>query len=165
MIQPTTLFLGEKASQLLKELAADNDMASRYFFTKIIIREAKAEAAALTSDRLEARLKLIDEVSDELADLISNPPQDQLNSYEYSTEPKKIYAKIWEAHRRLKRKGWGEAEIHDYCLTRYGMDIKIKKTPTKNPKQNPEWVGGGPVAGKIKKAKEVSRKIEVEDGE
>ena len=162
MIKPTTLYLGEKANQLLMELAQENDMAARYFFTKIIIREAKSEATALTADKLKARLQLIDEVNEELIDLINNPPQEQLSNYDYSTEPKKVYAKIWEAHRRLKRQGKSEAEIHDYCLARYGMDLKIKKTPTKTPKNNPEWVGGGPVAEKIKKANEVSRKIEVE---
>ena len=161
MIKPTTLFLGEKANKLLKELANENNMASRYFFTKIIIREARAEATGLTADKLKERLKLIDEVNDELVDLINNPPKEQLADRDFSTEPKKIYAKIWEAHRRLTAQGMSEAEIHDYCLDRYGMDLKISKTPSKSPKRNPEWVGGGAVASKIKQARAVSRKIEV----
>ena len=161
MIQPTTLLLGEKANKLLKELASENGMASRFFFTKIIIREARAEATTLTADRLKERLKLIDEVNDELVDLINNPPKVQLGDKDYSTKPKSIYAKIWSAHKRMEKQGLSEAEIHDYCLTNYGMDFKIKETPTKSPKRNPDWVGGGKVAQKIKKAKEVSRKIEV----
>lgn len=162
MIKPTTLLLGEKANQLLKELAAENGLALRYFFTKIIIREARSEATTLTADRLAARLKLIDEVNDELVDLINNPPKEQMSDRLYSTEPKKMYAKIWVAHKRLAERGMSEKEIHDYCLSRYGMDYKIKPTPSKNPKKNPEWTGGGPVAEKIKKAKETSRKIEIE---
>ena len=75
MLKPTTLYLGEKANQLLKELAEENSMASKFFFTKIIIREARAEATGLTADKLKARLKLIDEVNDELVDLINNPPK------------------------------------------------------------------------------------------
>lgn len=161
MLKPTTLFLGEKAHKLLKELAQENEMASRFFFTKIIIREARAEAAGLTSDKLKARLQLIDEVNDELIELINNPPKEQLIDREFSTEPKKVYAKIWEAHRRLKARGQSEADIHDYCLERYGMDYNISETPTKSPKRNPDWVGGGVVAEKIKKAKDASRKIEV----
>ena len=39
MLKPTTLMLGEKANELLKQLAGENGIASRYFFTKIIIRE------------------------------------------------------------------------------------------------------------------------------
>ena len=165
MLKPTTLYLGEKANQLLKELAEENSMASKFFFTKIIIREARAEATGLTADKLKARLQLIDEVNDELVDLINNPPKAQLADRDYSTDPKRIYQKIWEAHRRLKKQGHTEEAIHNYCLDMYGMDFKIKKTPTKNPKRNPDWVGGGPVAQKIKEAQEVSKKIEVEDGE
>lgn len=162
MIKPTTLYLGEKANQLLMELAQENDMAARYFFTKIIIRQARSEATILEADKLKERLKLIDEVNDELVELINNPPQEQLTEREVATDPRKVYGKIWEAHRRLKERGMSEAEIHDYCLTRYGMDYNISETPTKSPKRNAEWVGGGPVANKIKQAKEVSRKIEVQ---
>lgn len=161
-LKPTTLFLGAKAHQLFSELANENQMARKFFLTKIIIREARAEATGLTADRLKARLQLIDEVNDELVDAINNPPKTQLADREYSTDPKRIYQKIWEAHRRLKKRGMDEKAIHDYCLDMYGMDFKIKKTPTKNPKRNPDWVGGGPVAQKIKEAQEVSRKIEVE---
>ena len=161
MIQPTTLMLGEKANKLLKELASENGMASRFFFTKIIIREARAEATTLTADKLKERLKLIDEVNDELVDIINNPPKEQVADRDFSTKPKSIYAKIWSAHKRLEKQGLGEAEIHDYCLTNYGMDFKIKETPTKSPKRNPNWVGGGVVAQKIKDAREISRKIKV----
>lgn len=161
-LKPTTLFLGAKAHQLFSELANENQMARKFFLTKIIIREARAEATGLTGDKLKARLQLIDEVNDELVDAINNPPKTQLADREYSTDPKRIYQKIWEAHRRLKKRGMDEKAIHDYCLDMYGMDFKIKKTPTKNPKRNPDWVGGGPVAQKIKEAQEVSRKIEVE---
>lgn len=162
MIKPTTLFLGEKANKLLKELASENGMASRFFFTKIIIREARAEATTLEAEKLKERLKLIDEVNDELVDLINNPPQETLADKDFSTKPKSIYAKIWDTHRRLEKRGFSEAEIHDYCLTRYGMDFNIKSTPSKSPKKNPDWVGGGAVAQKIKEARKTSRKIEVE---
>lgn len=162
MLKPTTLYLGEKANQLLKELAEENSMSPKFFFTKIIVREAKAEATGLTADKLKARLQLIDEVNDELVDLINNPPKTQLVEREYSTEPKKIYAKIWEAHRRLAKQGYTDEAIHNYCLGMYGMDLKIKKTPTKNPKRNPNWVGGGAVAQKIKDARDASAKIEVQ---
>ena len=161
-LKPTTLFLGAKAHQLFSELASENQMARKFFLTKIIIREARAEATGLTADKLKARLQLIDEVNDELVDAINNPPKTQLADREYSTDPKRIYQKIWEAHRRLSARGMDEKAIHDYCLDMYGMDFQIKKTPTKNPKRNPDWVGGGPVAEKIKKAQETSRKIEVE---
>lgn len=161
-LKPTTLFLGAKAYQLFSELANENQMARKFFLTKIIVREARAEATGLTADKLKARLQLIDEVNDELVDAINNPPKTQLADRDYSTDPKRIYQKIWEAHRRLRKRGMSEEYIHDYCLDMYGMDFKIKKTPTKNPKRNPDWVGGGPVAQKIKDAQEVSRKIEVE---
>lgn len=161
-LKPTTLFLGAKAYQLFSELAKENQMARKFFLTKIIIREARAEATGLTADKLKARLQLIDEVNDELVDAINNPPKTQLADREYSTDPKRIYQKIWEAHRRLSARGMDEKAIHDYCLDMYGMDYNIKKTPTKNPKRNPDWVGGGPVAEKIKKAQETSKKIEVQ---
>lgn len=159
MTRQTTLCLGEKATRLFEELAQENEMATRYFFTKIIIREARAEATMLTADRLKERLKLIDEVNDELVDLINNPPKYQLATHEYSTDPKRVYQRVWEAHRRLKKRGWRDADIHDYCLTQYGLDYDISKTPTKNPKRNPDWVGGGKVAEKIRKAKEESEKL------
>lgn len=162
MIKPTTTIIGEKANRLLKELSAENGLASKFFFTKIIIREARAEATALTGDKLKERLQLIDEVNDELVELINNPPKDQLADRDYSTNPKSIYMKIWATHKRLAEKGMTEGEIHDYCLDNYGMDFKIKTTPTKSPKRNPDWVGGGRVAQKIKNAKEVSKKIEVQ---
>lgn len=161
MLKPTTLFLGEKANKLLKLLASENGLASRYFFTKIIIREARAESATLTADKLKERLALIDEVNDELVDLINNPPKTQLADKDFSTVPKSIYTKIWTAHKRLAKKGASPEDIHAYCVERYGMDFDIKETPTKTPKRNPNWVGGGVMASKLKKAKEVSKKIEV----
>lgn len=162
MIKPTTILLGEKASQLFKELAVENGIAPKVFFTKIIIREARAEAAALSSDRLKERLQLIAEAEDEWVDTVNNPPKCESLGIDYSTKPKTIYAKIWEAHRRLTEKGWGEEEIHDYCLKRYGMDIDITKNPNTSPKKNPDWVGGGKVAAKIKAARNISRSIEVQ---
>lgn len=162
MIQPTTLFLGAKASELYHKLAAENGVSRKYFFTQMIIREARSEATMLVADRLKERLALIDEVNNELVDLINNPPKEQLADREYSTKPKVIYAKIWEAHRRLKARGWDEERIHGYCLDRYGMDFKISKTPTKTPKRNPMWTGGGRVAAKLKEKRRL--KIEVESG-
>ena len=164
-IKPTTLFLGKKANQLLKIMAEENGIASRFFFTKIIIREARAEATALSSDKMKERLNLINEVNDELVEIINDPPKEMLADRDYSTNPKSIYAKVWDAHKRLEQRGWSEEEIHDYCLTRYGMDFDISKTPSKNPKNNPDWVGGGTKAKEIKKAREESRKIKVQDGQ
>lgn len=162
MIKPTTLLIGEKANELLKKLAEENGLASRFFYTKLIVREARAEATTLTADKLKERLKLIDEVNDELVEIINNPPKEMLADWDYSTNPKSIYMRVWDAHRRLAKKGYSEEEIHSYCLERYGLDYPIKATPTKSPKRNPEWVGGGASAEKIKKAKEASRKIEVQ---
>lgn len=161
MIKATTLFLGDKANELFKKLAAENGMNSRYFFTKLIVREARAEAAALDADRLKERLKLIDEVNDELTDLITNPPKEVISDWDYSMAPKSIYMRVWAAHKRLATQGKSEEEIHNYCIEKYGRDYNIKSTPTKNPKRNPNWVGGGVVSQKIKGAQEVSRKIEV----
>lgn len=161
MIKPTTLFLGEKANELLHALARENGMASRFFFTKIIVREARTEATMLASDKLKERLRLIDDVNDELNQLIANPPKEQLADRECSTNPKRIYQKIWEAHRRLKKRGLSEEEIHDYCIGRYGMDVNINKTPSKNPKRNPDWVGGGKVSQKIKEARETSKRLRI----
>lgn len=163
MIKPTTLFIGDKAHKLMKELSAENGMASKYFFTKMLIREARSEATMLTADKLKARLKLIDEVNDELVELINNPPKAQLADRDFSTNPKSIYAKVWDAHRRLARKGLSAEEIHEYCLDRYGMDYDIKETPTKSPKRNPDWVGGGAAAEKIKTARKIS--VEIKDGD
>lgn len=163
MIQPTTLLLGAKASELYHKLAEENGVSRKYFFTQMIIREARSEATMLTADRLKERLALIDEVNNELIDLINNPPKAQLADREYSTNPKSIYARVWGAHRRLKARGWGEERIHSYCLERYGMDYNISKTPTKSPKRNPEWTGGGKMAGKLKEKRRL--KIEVENGQ
>ena len=161
MLKPTTLMLGEKANRLLKELSAENGLASRFFFTKIIIRESRAEATTLDGERLKERLKLIDEVNDELVDIINNPPKEMLSDWDYSTKPKSIYMRVWSAHKRLSEKGWGENEIRDYCLSRYGVDFPVKDTPQRTPKKNPDWVGGGAVAQKIKDAKKVSKRIEI----
>lgn len=160
MIKPTTIMLGEKANKLLKELSAENGMASRFFYTKLLVREARAEATQLTADRLSARLRLIDEVEDELVEIINNPPKEQVADRDFSTRPKSIYAKIWAAHKRLAEQGWSDEEIKSYCLDRYGMDYDIQDTPTKSPKKNPDWTGGGVNASRIKEAK--SRKIKVE---
>lgn len=157
-VRPTTQILGAKASRLLKELAAENGMRTKYFFTALLIREARAEATMLTAEKLKNRLALIDEVVAEQVDLINNPPKGQVFDYNYSTEPKKIYARIWAAHRRLSEKGWSDGKIHEYCLDRFGMDIKTEAMPQKSPKKNPNWVGGGKVAAKIKAA----RKVQVE---
>lgn len=161
MLKPTTLMLGEKANKLLKQLSADNGMASKYFFTKIIVREARAEATTLTADKLKARLQLIAEVEDELVDIINNPPKELIADWDYSMNPKSIYMRVWSAHRRLEQRGWSAEDIHAYCIEHYGRDYKIKSTPQKTPKKNPEWVGGGAVAQKTKDANKVSRKIEV----
>lgn len=164
MLEPTTLYLGEKANKLLKELAAENEMASRFFFTKIIIREARNSVAGLRGDKLKERLQLIDEANDELVNIINNAPFYLESVTDENTNPRKIYARIWDTHKRLEKKGLSKLEIHDYCLARYGIDFDIKKTPTKNPKSNPDWVGGGTKAKEIKQARETSRKIEIEDG-
>lgn len=155
MLKPTTILIGEKADRLLRELAAENGLAAKYFYTKLIVREARAEATTLTADKLKERLQLIEEVNDELVDIINNIPQ-SFAKESASTSPKASYSKLWEAHRRLEKKGMSELEIHEYCLARYGMDIPAKKTPSKSPKKNPEWVGGGKVASKIKAAKKIS---------
>lgn len=162
MIKPTTVILGEKANELLHKLARENEIASKYFFTKIIIREARAEASTLTADKLKERLQLIEEVSDELVDLINNPPKEVIADWEYSTKPKSIYMKIWQAHKRLSKRGWSEESIHAYCLDRYGQDFKVKPTPQKTPKNNPEWVGGGTKAQKIREANAVSEELKEE---
>ena len=142
-VKPTTVMLGNKANTLLKALAHENGLASRFFFTKLIIREARSEATMLTADKLKERLALIEEVNDELVDLINNPTKEMVADRDFSKRPKSIYCKIWQQHRRMKEQGHSDEEIHDLCLARYGMDFDIKDTPTKNPKKNPNWQGGG----------------------
>lgn len=161
MLKATTLLLGEKANRLLKELSAENGMASKFFYTKLLVREARAEATTLTAERLAERLKLINEVEDELVEIINNPPKDEVADWDYSTRPKSIYMKVWSAHKRLAERGLSAEEIHKYCIEKYGLDYDIKDTPQKTPKNNPEWVGGGAVAQKQKQANEVSKKIEI----
>lgn len=163
MLKPTTLYLGEKAKQLLIELARENGMSPKYFFTKIILREARNEAASLSAEKLKRRLVLIDEVNDELMEFIKNPPKTEIDNREYSTNPKAIYMKVWKAHERLESKGWSAEEIHEYCLEMYGIDYPVKRTPTKSPKRNPDWVGGGAYAKKIKEAKEASKELNERD--
>lgn len=163
MIKPTTIMLGEKANKLLKALAAENGIASRYFFTKIITREARAEVATLVADKMKERVALINEVEDELVEIINNPPQEQMADRDFSHKPKSIYAKIWAAHKRLAERGMEEEEIHEYCLSRYGMDIDIKATPSRTPKNNPNWAGGGIHSKKYKQANKVS--IEIKEAE
>lgn len=153
-IEPTTIYLGKKADQLLKQLAAENGISYKFFFTKMLVREARAEATTLTSDKMKERLALIDSVNDELVELINNPPIEMLGVA--STNRKAIYTKIWSAHQRLEQRGWSAEDIHKYCLNRYGLDFAIDKTPTKSPKRNPEWCGGGRVAAKIKQARKIS---------
>lgn len=142
MIKPTTIYLGEKANELLKELSAENGMLSRYFFTKIIAREARAEATALNGDKLKARLKLIGDVEDELVDIINNPPREMVADWDYSMNPKAIYMRVWQAHKRLAGQGKSEEEIHEYCIKRYGTDYPVKDMPQRTPKVNPNWTGG-----------------------
>lgn len=161
MVKPTTFYLGEKARQLLMVLANENGVVPRLFITKVLLRDARNSASALTANKLKDRLKLIDEVNEELIDIINNPPKEMLADKEMSANPKSIYSKIWMAHKRLKAQGWSDEKIHEHCLLRYGLDYHINNTPTKSPKRNPDWVGGGANAEKIKKARETSRKIEV----
>lgn len=162
MLKPTTILLGEKANKLLHEMAAENGIATRYFYTKLITREARTRATTLSGEKLKNRLRLIDEVEDELSSIINNPPKVAIYDRDYSLNPHSIYCKIWQAHKRLEKQGKTPEEIHQYCIDRYGMDQGIATMPQKDPRRNPDWTGGGPVAQKIKKAKEVSRKIEVQ---
>lgn len=127
MLKPTTIFLGEKAAHLLHLMAGENGMAYEHFFTKLIIREARAEASMLSLDKLEERLKLIDEVADEQAYIVSNPTIEKATHKSPTTNPKSVYYKVWVMRERLKKKGWGEEEIHKYCMRRYGYDLKVKK--------------------------------------
>lgn len=160
-VKPTTQIIGAKANQLMHELAEENGIATKYFLSHIILREARAEATTLSGDRLKKRLQLISEANDELVDLINNPPQAVIVDWDYSTSPKSIYMRVWKAHKRLEAQGKDEKTIHDYCIKRYGIDFPVKASPQKSPKKNPDWVGGGAVSQKIKDAKEISRKIEV----
>lgn len=162
MIKPTTVYLGAKANRLLKELSEENGMLSRYFFTKLIVREARAEATTLSGDKLKDRLELISAVEDELVDIINNPPREMVADWDYSMNPKAIYMRVWTAHKRLESQGKTPEEIHEYCLKRYGVDYPVKETPQRSPKSNPDWTGGGKVAEKLKQAKETSRRIEVQ---
>lgn len=162
MIKPTTVYLGEKANELLKELSAENGMLSRFFFVKLITREARAEATTLSGDKLKARLQLINDVEDELVNIINDPPREMVADWDYSMNPKAIYMRVWTAHKRLESQGKTQEEIHEYCIKRYGVDYPVKETPQRSPKANPEWVGGGRASEKIKQAKKASKKIEVQ---
>ena len=148
-IKPTTQIIGIKANQLLTELANENGVAKKYFLSHMLVREARAEATALDGERLKKRLALINEVQDELVDLINNPPQGDVFDWEYSQNPRSIYMKVWQAHKRMASRGVSEEQIHDYCIKRYGLDFPVKETPQKSPKSNPDWVGGGKNARKI----------------
>lgn len=148
-VKPTTQVIGVKANQLLHELAVENGVASRYFLTQVLLREARSEATMLDGERLKARLQLINEVNDELVDLINNPPQGDVFDWEYSNNPRSIYMKVWQAHKRMASRGVDEKQIHEYCIKRYGLDFPVKATPQKTPKSNPNWVGGGKNARKI----------------
>ena len=134
-LKPTTIYLGSKANQLFHRLAEENGVATRYFFTKMIVREARSEATTLSGDKIKERLKLIDEVNDELVDIINNPPKGLLADRDYSMEPHSIYMRVWDAHKRLAKKGKTEEEIHEYCIERYGLDYPIKPTPNKAPRK------------------------------
>ena len=149
-VAPTTQIIGAKANELLHQLAQENGIATRFFLSQMLIREARSEATMLDGERLKARLQLINEVNDELVDLINNPPKEAIIDWDYSTNPKSIYMRVWTAHKRLAEQGKSAEEIHRYCIDRYGIDYDIKDTPQKTPKANPTWAGGGKNARKIK---------------
>lgn len=129
------IFMGEKGEQLLNELARENDMLPKYFYTKVLVREAKAEATMLPHEKLQKRLQLIDEVNDELVDIINTAPV----VVEDAT-PRKVYARIWAQRKRWRSMGLSEEKIHNLCLQRYGFDPQPKRQPQKD--NNPEGKGG-----------------------
>lgn len=139
MLKPTTILLGEKAAHLLKLLAQENGMAYEHFFTKMIIREARAEASMLSLDKLEERVKLIDEVADEQAYIVGNPTIEK-TTHTPTSNPKSIYYKVWVMRERLKKRGMSEEEIHKYCMKRYGYDLTIKKRIKVEDKSKPETI-------------------------
>lgn len=142
------LTLGEKAYKLYQELAKDSNIGLQYMLTRILLREARATVASLPSDKLQERLELIDGVEDELSESMYRPPIRHSNQQlaEQSKDPRKNYQKIWEAHRRLRKRGLTEAEIHQYCIQHYGEDIKVAPTPSKRPQNTGRggWEKGKP---------------------
>ena len=161
-VKPTTQIIGVKANQLLHELAVENGVSAKFLIPYVLLREARTEATMLDGERLKKRLALIEEVQAELTDLINNPPKEAIFDWDYSTNPKSIYMRVWQTHKRMSQRGNTEEEIHDYCIQRYGIDFPIKETPQRSPKKNPDWAGGGVKAQKIKQARETSRRIEVQ---
>lgn len=142
-IKPTTQIIGAKANQLLHELARENGVSTKYFVPFMLLREARSEATMLDGERLKKRLALIEDVQTELTLLINNPPREMLSDWDYSTKPKSIYMRVWQAHKRLEGRGASEEEIHKYCIDHYGIDFPVKQMPQRSPKANPEWAGGG----------------------
>lgn len=125
------ILLGKKAQQLLNELARENDMLPKYYYTKILVREAKAEATMLPFEKLQARLQLIDEVNDELVDIINTAPV-----IADDASPRQIYARVWAQRKRWRSMGFSEEEIHHLCLQRYGIDPQPKRMPQRNNNPN-----------------------------
>lgn len=137
-VNPITFFLGNNALKLYKKLAGENSIDPLFFLIKLLVREGRAEATTLTGDKLKERLELIDKVNDELVDLINNPPKGYLVKT-YVDTPRATYSRVWAARKRLASRGWSEEDIHNYCLSNYGVDYNFKKTPKKNPTQYENW--------------------------
>lgn len=134
-LKQVKILLGVKGIELLEQLARENDMLPKYYYTKVLVRVAKAEASMLPHDKLQKRLQLIDEVNDELVDIINTAP-----AMTETATPRQLYSRIWAARKKWRSMGFSEEEIHHLCLERYGFDTQPKRQPQKN--NNPEGLGG-----------------------
>lgn len=126
-LKQVKILLGVKGIELLEALARENDMLPKYYYTKLLVREAKAEASMLPYEKLQKRLQLIDEVNDELVDIINTAPAMTGNA-----TPRTLYTRIWAARKKWRSMGFSEEEIHNLCLERYGYDPRPKRQPQKN---------------------------------
>lgn len=125
-----TLFMDDNAWELYMALAKENDTIPQYFLPKLLLREARVEAASLPVDKLKDRLVLIDKVEEELHTLIrAEKPVAWDNTL---TSPRAIYSKIWAYRKYMRGKGYTEEQIHMLCLSKYGRDIDAKQMPQKN---------------------------------
>lgn len=122
------LYLGDKARELLEAMAKEANIKPKYFLTKLLLYQARARAVVLTADKLQERLKLIEEVDDELTDYVNRETWQPLNTL---TDERAVYKKIWMMRKRLEQRGMTDKQIHDFCMRRYGRDFKIAKTPEK----------------------------------
>lgn len=128
--------MGENTKKLYQEVAKDENINPEYLFHRMLVDRAEDGLAALPMDKMKDRVGLIQESNREKRTAVAKASRRvKVDRHSYQV--------IWQWKKRLKERGYTDQQIHNMCIEKYGIDYETKPTPSKNPRLNPKWKGGG----------------------